>query len=190
MAGRISYVAGSRRVLAASEPSPWRRWISVRRTTRSALNRPAALSPQLPAQCPDGRVLTGGRHRRHFTINCEDSPAERRRPAAAQPGSCPATCHQPPDCNSPRPVPLSTSGRLYVLSATPLRHRRLRLGPPDHSRPHHPAQRRGGPGAEGSAGPLHHFLQRASGSCGHPGHRYRRRHLPEAQCSAATYLAE
>jgi len=38
----------------------------------------------------------GGRHHRHFTINCKDSRAERRRPPAAQRGAWPATCHQPP----------------------------------------------------------------------------------------------
>jgi hypothetical protein len=41
-------------------------------------------------------VWAGGRHHRHFTIKRKDSPAERRRPAAAQPGSWPATWHWGP----------------------------------------------------------------------------------------------
>ena len=41
-------------------------------------------------------MWTGGRHRRQFTIKCNDSQAERRRLAAVQCGSWPSTCHQPP----------------------------------------------------------------------------------------------
>lgn len=69
-------------------------------SNRRSLNGSSGTSAVRPAPSIRGiraaRVWTGGRLHGHFTIKCKDSPAERRRPAAAQPVAWPATCHQPP----------------------------------------------------------------------------------------------